>query len=107
MGEDALPWRARAQDGHVGYAKMVSLGLDALLGKRKDPPFFQVLEEDANQNCLQPRVLKLAQVALLDDAVHILAVVLEDPSEIFLDGDGMVDSGLRCRSEEHTSDLQS
>jgi hypothetical protein len=44
-------------------------------------------------------MLKLAQVTLLDDPVHILAVVLEDRREIFLDGDRVVDNGLRCHGD--------
>ena len=41
-------------------------------------------------------MLKLAQVAFLDNSVHILAVVLEDRRQVLLDGDRRVEDGLRC-----------
>ena len=41
-------------------------------------------------------MLKLAQVALIDDSVYVLAIVLEDRREVLLDGDGWVEYRLRC-----------
>ena len=98
-GEDALPWQSRAQDGEVGHAKMVALSLNALFGKADYPPLRAVIVEDRSQNSLQKRMLELAQVALLDDAAHILAVVLEDRRKVLLDGDGWVEDGLRCHGD--------
>jgi hypothetical protein len=53
-------------------------------------------EKKAYQNSLNVRVLKLAQVALLNDPIHVLAVVFKIRREIFVDGYGVVEGGLRC-----------
>jgi len=55
--------------------------------------------KDAAQEQLQKRMLGLAQAALLDDSVHILAVVLEDRREVLLNGDGMVETGPRRHAD--------
>jgi hypothetical protein len=44
-------------------------------------------------------MFELAQVALLDNPVHILAVVLIDGREILLDADRLVENGLRCHED--------
>src|SRR4051794_1322654 len=42
---------------------------------------------------------ELARVALLDGSVHVLAIVLEDHREIFLDADGFFVGRLRRHAE--------
>jgi hypothetical protein len=44
-------------------------------------------------------MLELAQVALLDNPIHVLAVVLEDRRQVLLNGDGLIESGLRCHED--------
>jgi len=99
MGEDALPGHACAQDGEVGNAEMVGPGLDALLGEANYAPIGAPRNKDAAQKQLQKRMLELAQVALLDHPVDVLAVVLEDGREILLDADRLVENWLRCHGD--------
>lgn len=78
MGQDALALRSLAQNRNIRHAEMPLLRLHPLLWKRINTPFLTVLKKQPDQDSLHEGMLELAQIALLDDAVHILAVVLVD-----------------------------
>jgi hypothetical protein len=55
--------------------------------------------KNAAQKQLQKLMLEFAQIPLLDNAIHILAVVLEDRRKVLFDGDGVIEGGLRCHED--------
>src|SRR6266700_6291128 len=99
MGEDAFALGAFAQDRDIRHAEMGLLCLYALFGKRINAPLFAVFKKQTNQDPLYIGMLELAQVALLDDAVHILAVVLERHRQVLFDADRLVVQGLSRHGE--------